>query len=182
MKAQKLLLFVIVVLVVYCQAAFDGLRQLLAVQPDLLPSLVVYAALAGRMSSVLMVAAGGGLLFDSLSANPLAVSVLPLSLVGLTMHHVREKILRDQWFAQFVLGGIAGGVVPLISILLLLTFGYNPVVGWGTLWQVIFMSVVTAIVTPGWFALFSWLKRTLDYGHMPETAFRQDREIRRGRS
>ena len=44
----------------------------------------------------------GGLWFDSLSANPLGVSVLPLFLVGLAIHLNRELILRDQAFAQVV--------------------------------------------------------------------------------
>ena len=64
----------------------------------------------------------GGLWFDSLSANPLGVSVLPLFVVGLAIHVKRELIVRDQTFAQVVLGAAAPALaVPLLTLLLLLT-------------------------------------------------------------
>ena len=53
------------------------------------------------------------MLFDSLSANPLGVSVLPLFLVGFLIYRQRELILRDQPFAQFVLGLGASAAVPV---------------------------------------------------------------------
>ena len=34
-----------------------------------------------------------------------------------------------------VLGGAASAVVPVLTLLLLLTTGHTPLLGWGTLWQ-----------------------------------------------
>ncbi len=57
---------------------------------------MVYASLEVRPDDGRPHAVAGGLWFDSLSANPLGVSVLPLFAVGLCVHLAREFVLRDQ--------------------------------------------------------------------------------------
>src|ERR1043165_7048802 len=96
------LVIVAAILAVFWEAAFQGVRHLLGAQIDLLPSLMIYAALCGNLPSVFLLAGFGGLLFDSLSANPLGVSVLPLLGAGFLVHLWRDLILRDQPFAQTV--------------------------------------------------------------------------------
>src|SRR5262249_1898096 len=120
--------------------------------------------------------------FDSLSANPVGASILPLFVLGLILHLNRELILRDQPFAQFVLGGIASGAVPLLVLLLLLTTGRRPLVGWGTVWQLAVMALGGAAVAPLVFGLMGWLDHLLGQRQALEPTFRPDREIRRGRS
>ena len=112
----------------------------------------------------------GGLLFDSLSANPLGMSILPLFLVGLAIYFQRDLILRDQIFAQFVLGLAASAAVPLLTLLLLLTLGHTPLLGWGSLWQWIVMSLGGAIATPVFFQLFGLFDRAFNYRHPPNPA------------
>ena len=166
---------------VFWEAAFNGVRHLLGAQIDLLPPLMVYAALSGNLATVCLLACGGGLLFDSLSANPLGISVLPLFTVGLVIHVWRDLILRDQPFAQTTLGVTAGACVPVLTLLMLLTLGHAPQVGWGTLWQLIVMTLGSAVATPVFFLLFEWLQKTLAHAPNVESSFRPDREIRRGR-
>ena len=113
------------------------------------------------MTTVTLLALCGGLWFDSLSANPLGVTVLPLFAIGLAIHLKRELILRDQTFAQLVLGLGASAAAPVLTLLLLLTMGRAPLLGWGTLWQLVVLSVGGAIATPICFELFGWLQRTL---------------------
>jgi hypothetical protein len=168
-------------LAVFWETAFSGLRHLIGAQIDLLPAVMVYAGLCGGITTVTLAAVLGGLWFDSLSANPLGVSVLPLFVIGLAIHLKRDLILRDQTVAQVVLGFAASAVVPLLTLLLLLTTRHTPLLGWGTLWQFIVMSVGGAIATPICFELFSWLDRTLVHQRAAQTSFRSDREIRRGR-
>jgi len=169
-------------LAVFWEAAFNGVRHLLGAQIDLLPPLMVYASLSADLVVVALLAALGGLWFDSLSANPLGVSVPPLFLVGLVIHSNRELILREQTFAQFVLGFGASAAAPLLTELLLLTTRHVPLFGWGTLWQWIVLSVGGAIATPVCFELFGWLQRALVHNRASQSSFRPDREIRRGRS
>ena len=69
-------------LAVFWEAAFGGVRHLLGAQVDLLPPLMVYASLCTGLTTVTLLALCGGLWFDSLSANPLGVTVLPLFAVG----------------------------------------------------------------------------------------------------
>ena len=168
-------------LAVFWEAAFSGMRHLLGAQVDLLPPLMVYAALCTGLTTVALLALCGGLWFDSLSANPLGVSVLPLFAIGLAIHLKRELILRDETFARLVLGLGASAAAPLLTLLLLFTMGRAPLVGWGTLWQWVVMSAGGAIATPICFELLGWLERVLVHHHVTETSFRPDREIRRGR-
>src|SRR5262249_55944658 len=154
---ETILILLAAILVVYWEAAFQGLHRLLGAQIDLLPSLMVYAGLCAGLSTVVLLALCGGLGFDSLSANPLGVSVLPLLLVGVAIHAGRDLILRDQTFARVVLGLGASAFVPVITLLLLLTTSQQPLLGWGTLWQLFVMSVAGAAATPLIFGLFGWL-------------------------
>jgi len=177
------LLFVLATayLAVFLEAAFGGFRHLVGVQLDLLPPLMVYAALSGGMLTITVLAVAGGLLLDSISVNPLGVSVLPLIAVGVVIYGGRELILRDQRFAQLVLGLAASTAVPALTLIILMTTGHKPLLGWGTLWQLAVMGVGGALVTPPCFHLFARLERALVHSRAPETSFRADREIRRGR-
>jgi rod shape-determining protein MreD len=168
-------------LAVYWEAAFSGLRQVFGAQVDLLPALVVYASLYGSIATLSMVAACGGLFFDSLSLNPFGISVLPLFCIGLAIHSSRELILRDQTFAQAFLGFAASLMAPVLVLLLLLTTRHEPLFGWGTLWQLIVMSVGGAAATPILFEIFGFLNRLLGHAAPGPSSFRPDREIRRGR-
>ena len=168
-------------LAVFWEAAFGGVRHLLGAQIDLLPPLMVYAGLFTGITTVTLLALCGGLWFDSLSANPLGVTVLPLFAVGLAIHLKRELIMREETFAQLILGLGASVAAPLLTLLLLLTMGCAPLLGWGTLWQLVVLSVGGAIATPICFELFGWLQRTLVHHGTAESSFRSDREIRRGR-
>jgi cell shape-determining protein MreD len=176
-----LLILIATFLAVFWEAAFQGIRHLLGAQIDLLPALMVYAGLGGTVSTICLVAGFGGLLFDSLSANPLGISILPLFAAGFVVHLWRDLILRDEVFAQTVLGLAAGAAVPLMELLLLLTAGRAPQLGWGTLWQLIVMSLGSAVATPVFFFVFEWFQRSLFPAPVVETSFRPDREIRRGR-
>jgi rod shape-determining protein MreD len=168
-------------LAVFWEAAFSGLRHLLGAQVDLLPPLMVYAALCTSMTTVTLLALCGGLWFDSLSANPLGVTVLPLFAIGLALHLKRDLILRHETFAQLILGLGASAAAPVLTLLMLLTMGHALTLGWGTLWQLVVLSVGGAIATPICFTLFDWLQRALVHHHASEASFRPDREIRRGR-
>ena len=178
---NSILVLLAALLAVFWEAAFNGVRHLLGAQIDLLPGLMVYAGLCTNLLTVTLTAVLGGMFLDSLSANPLGVSVLPLFAAGFAVHSQRELILREQLFAQLVLGLAASALVPALTILLLLTKSTNPLLGWGSIWQWIVMSVGGAIATPIWFQLFGWLHRAFSYRGSTQSSFRPDREIRRGR-
>jgi cell shape-determining protein MreD len=168
-------------LAVFVEAAFGGLRRVLGAQIDLLPPLIVYAALTSDLSTVGLLAFLGGLWFDSLSANPLGVSVLPLFAIGLGIHLKRELILREQAFTHLVLGLAASAAAPALTLLVLLTTGHTPLLGWGTIWQWLVMTIGGGLATPACFWLFHWLLSTYVHGGDVQSSFRPDREIRRGR-
>jgi rod shape-determining protein MreD len=178
---NTLLILTIALLAIFLEATVGGIRHWLGAQVDVLPGLMVYVGLSSKVGVVALVAMFSGLCYDSVSANPLGVSVVPLFFVGLLIHLKRQLILREQMFAQLVLGFAASAMVPLIAALLLLSGGAEPLIGWGSLWQWLVMSVGGAMSTPAFFWLFDRVRRALSYQRYTETTFRPDREIERGR-
>lgn len=166
---------------VFAQAALSWPRRLLDTQVDLLPALMVVAALRLSLPSIVMLALLGGLAFDALSLNRLGVSTLPLGLLGIALHQRREHILRDTLFAQTCLGAFAGVAAPLGSLVLLLTAGDSPLVGPALLWNLVVLGVLNALAVPAIYQFLHWLEGLLIYQAPPQPGFRPDREIRRGR-
>jgi rod shape-determining protein MreD len=168
-------------LLVFLQASFNGFRALIGVQVDLLPSLMVYTSLSSGLPTLTLLAVVTGLLFDSISANPLGVTILPLFLIGFVIQRYRGLILRDQLYAQVVLGLGASAGAPLLTVLLLLNMETKPLLSWFSLWQWLVMTVLGGVVTPLWFSVFDRINHALNYRRLDETSFRPDREIKRGR-
>ena len=168
-------------LAVFFESYFRGLRNLLGAQIDLLPALVVYTSLTASVSTMALVATLGGFWFDSLSANPLGISVRPLFVIGLIIHSCRDLILREQLYAQFMLGLAASAAAPLFTVLSLIGAGVEPLVNGWSVWQWLVMALGGAAFTPACFYLFSRFNRAFSYQVRPETSFRPDREIKRDR-
>ena len=166
---------------VFVEASFGSFRRLLGVQMDLLPGLMVYASLTSGIFTVTLLAVLGGLWFDALSANRLGVSILPLFMIGFLVQQFRHLILREQTYAQLVIGFSASGFAPLLTLVILFTFGADPIIGFGFTWQWFVMTVVGGLLVPLYFRLFDKVYRTLGYERAVETSFRQDREIARGK-
>jgi hypothetical protein len=164
---------------VFAQASLNGL---LGVQIDLLPALMVQASLTTGPATVALLALCGGLWFDSLSANPLGLSVLPLAGIGAVILARRDLILREQAFAQVVLGLAASFAAPAATLVMLLTTGRAPMLGWGTPWQLLVLTAAGGAATPALFWLIGLLTQTFGYREANLPSFRPDREIRRGRS
>lgn len=178
---NSIIILTVVYICVFVEGSFDGVRHLLGAQIDLLPALMVYTSLTAGLFTIVFVAVAGGLWFDALSANPLGITVLPLLVIGAVIYSQRALILRDQTFAQFVLGLGASAAAPLITLLLLLSTGQKPLLGWASLWQWIVMIAGGGLFVPVCFLLFGWLNRALIYRPHTQTSFRSDRQIRRGR-
>lgn len=148
---------------------------------DVLPVLITYAALRGDLYTTVGLASFSGILFDSLSTNPLGVSLMSLCLVGALLSLLRGLVLRDQALAQMALGASVTLLNPLLNLLILWALGMSPVVGWGTVFQVAVMGVSGAILAPFFFLLFDWLEEALTYAEEPFSRFRSEVEIKRGR-
>ena len=178
---NTILVLAVAFLAIFLEAKVNVLRNVLGAQIDLLPGLMVYAGLSTGLVSVAVVAVLSGLCFDALSANPFGVTVLPLFLIGWVVHLKRHLILRDQVFAQFVLGLGASAFAPLLTLLILLNGEVKPLIGWGTMWQWLVMSFGGALLTPCYFWFFGRVQRALNYQPLHQTTFRPDRDIKRGR-
>lgn len=176
-----ILILVTAFIAVFLQASLAWVRGWVGAQIDLLPALMVFTALQVGLRGVVLLAIAGGVWLDSLSANPLGVSVLPLFAIGIIICRKRELILRDLLFARVVLGAIAGLAAPTMTLLILFSMGLAPLTGWGTVWQLLVMTVAGGILTPLCFRYFRFLERAFFHPPVKELGFRTDREIRRGR-
>jgi len=179
---QTILILAAAFLAVFGEAVLAVPRAWFGAQVDLLPALMVYAALNTDIVTVSLLAVFGGLWFDALSANPPGVTILPLFIVGFMIWLQRELILRDLPFAQLVLGAMAGAITPALSVLLLLTLGQQPLLGWGSIWQWLVMTAGSALAAPVIFVLFNWCQHAFGYQPHTEISFRPDREIQRDRN
>lgn len=168
-------------LAVFAQAWLDGIRNFLGASIDLIPGLMVYAGLSHGLNTVIALSLLAGLLADSLSANPLGISILPLLLVGVMVYHYKDLLLREQTYAQFVLGVIGSAFAPILTVVLLTGMGQKPLLGWGSLWQLLAMALGGGCFTPLWFVIFRRLDHAFKYQTVSEPSFRADREIERGR-
>ncbi len=178
---NTILILIAAFITVFAESVITAPRHLLGAKIDLLPVLMVYAALNSNIVTLSILAIAGGLWFDSLSANPMGASILPLMVVGFPVYLRRDLILRDQRFAQMVLGSTACAVVPVLTLLILLNGGRQPLVGWGFLWQWIVMTAGGAVATPLIFSFFVWWSHLFGTPPRKGTSFRPDREILRGR-
>ena len=180
--ARPILILIAALLAVFVETQFNLPERLLAVRIHLLPAVVVYAALRSGLGMLTLVATVGGLWLDSLSANPLGISAIPLILAGVLMRHFESLLLRDLPYAQFMLGAGAAAMLFFLSLGILLSIHQEPVIGWATFWQGAVSSVATGALTPLCFLALDRVDRALTYQPAPESSFRQDREIKRGRT
>jgi rod shape-determining protein MreD len=167
---------------VFLAARFHGFAMLTGAQFDFLPGLVVVAAMMHGVWAVLVVSITGGLLYDCLSANPFGVTTLVLALVGTFVYLNRDLLLRDQTYPQFILGAGASAAAPVLSYLVVSVMGRHPLVVWTSLWVWTLLAVTGGLITPVWFVIFRKVDKALHYQDVPESSFRPDREIERGRT
>lgn len=179
---HTIILLAVTYLVVFLETTFNGPRSLLGAQVDFLPSVIIYTSLSAGPVTLALVSFLGGLWYDSLSANPLGISILPLFAVGFSLQYYRGLILREQRYAQLVLGLGASALVPVLTMLLLLNTERQPLLGWFSIWQWLVMVILGGLSTPVWFIILDWVMRALSYKEADSAGFRPDREIKRGKS
>ena len=134
---------------------------------------------AGHVSASAMLI---GLWLDSLSANPLGLSILPLFIASWAVFTFRELILRDELVAQFYLGTAAGAMVPVLQVWLLWFVGAAPLFGWEmSVWWLI-NALLCGVAVPMFARLTKLLDRWFSHPlHDPNRWPNQNRQIVRGK-
>ncbi|MCF7668833.1 MAG: rod shape-determining protein MreD [Verrucomicrobia bacterium] len=176
-----IILILACMLSVFWEASNGIIRQFSGTQIDILPVIMVYSGLFAGRRTVCLTALSGGLLFDSMSANPLGVNVLSLFLVGWVVSMGKDTLLKEDVFTQCFLGFLAGLANPIISLLILMSAGNIPLLGWESLWQLFIMAVASAAATPLLFLVFDKMRKVFCYQTTTQSSFRSDREIIRKR-
>lgn len=165
----------------FAQTQFAPVRSWLGLVPGVLPTLLVYAAFTHPLGTSSTFAVITGLWLDSLSGNPLGVSVGPCFLVTFVLNTRQHLLLREQWYARFWLGLAAGVAIPLATLALLLFGGRPPYLGPGLAWMIGLQGLLNGILCPVAFRWFDTLRSGFEYQPVAPAGFRPDREIKRGR-
>ena len=176
-----LIVLLLAYLAVFLQAGFDAPRVWLNGQVNLVPPLMVYTALRLNLTCVTTLAIVAGLWLDALSANPLGVSIAPLFLAGFVLLLQREVLLQELDYAQLVLGAAVSAAVPVLTLVLVLTKGLAPGIGWHSLWELAVLTITGGVLTPVLFRVLDRIERALMHPPAPALLFRPDRDLRRGR-
>jgi len=155
-RINKILVLLLgVYLLIFMQSHMNWPRLWFGFQPDLTPALLVCVGLTMAAGYISTTAVLTGLWLDSLSANPLGVSILPLFIAGWMVYCFREKILGGEFVAQFYLGTTAGLLVPLMQLGLLKMTWATPLLGWEMgLW-----ALVNALFCGAAVPLLDWLTK-----------------------
>ena len=147
---------------IYAASAWHLPRQLTGVQLDPLPALMLVVALRAPISAVTALAIGGSLLQSALSSGPVGASLVPLYALGLVIHLNAHSLSQYHIGPRFALGAIAGGVVPALTLVLLVLSGHEPLIGWFTLWQWSVGILGSGIFAVLFFPLLEWLDRSVE--------------------
>jgi rod shape-determining protein MreD len=179
---NSIFILAIAFVAVFLEASFSLFRNFVGAQISILPALMVYTSLTNGLVTIALLAVCGGLWLDSLSLNPLGVSILPLFVIGFLIFAFRDLLLRENRFAQAMLGLAASAIAPAATLFLLLNIGTTPILGWKTIWQWLVMTLCGGMLTPVCFTLFDRLHQAFNYQPTVQPGFRSDRERKRGRA
>lgn len=101
----KSFLLAAAMLVMAFQCALAAVVNLAGVKFDLMPAMVVFAALFASWNRALLVAIVCGLLLDALSFQTLGLSVVPFAVVAAAINHFQRVLFRDNILLQAAFGG-----------------------------------------------------------------------------
>ncbi len=170
---------------IYVATIFDAPRVWLGAQFEITPLIIAYIALRGTAGEAAFASAFGGLLMDSVSMNPLGVSILPLFLISLVLQSSREIMVVESTYTQFIVGLCTGAAGPIMTIMVLgIVDGPEMLLGWVSFWHLTWLSLPCGILAPFLFKLMDKLNTMVTYPRYPqisESMVRGNREIKRGR-
>jgi len=115
---------------------------------DLVPVMVIFAALTSSWQRALLVAAFSALLLDALSSAPLGLSIPPAAVAAVVINHFRRIFYRENWLLQSLL---AAGVSLGCSVwtLLMLSLGATPLpLNFGVIGKMGLIALLAVAVTP----------------------------------
>ncbi len=148
MNRKFLFLLITCSVFVWGQTWFISHYPVLGVKIDCLPCLVLYCALFASWKELFCVCTLAGLLFDSMSLNPLGVTVISLLLPGYFLYCNRKILLYHSVWVQVLLGFAMGIVSPLFTLLQLTGLPISPLINFRVLFVFIVLGITNALVAP----------------------------------
>lgn len=148
MNRKFLFLLITCCVFVWGQSWFLTHYTVVGVKIDCIPCLVLYCALFASWKELFFVCTLAGLLFDSMSLNPLGVTVISLLLPGYLLYCNRKVLLYHSVWVQALLGGAIGIIPPLLTLLQLTGLPVSPLINLGVLFVFIVLGITNAFAAP----------------------------------
>jgi rod shape-determining protein MreD len=131
---------------------------------DLMPAIVLYAALTGSWQQTMGAAVVAAFLLDTPSFARLGLSVPPLIIVGLAVNHFQKLLYRDHLIVQC---GFAAAFSLAASIWTWLTLQLSDAplpMSLGVLLKIVGIAALASVVAPLVFRVLDVLRRWRRYG------------------
>lgn len=156
-------LMLVTLAILFLEATFTLPREWLGSQISALPALMVYTALRGTLTQVTAFSIIGSLGHAALSADPPGAILLPLFILGAAIHWNQTTLHRQALLPRFLIGALASGLAPLLSLFLLITLGWEPLLGLSTLWQWLVTALGGGLLTICCFPALDRFQRALTH-------------------
>lgn len=173
-------LLIIGYLLVCIQAAFDGF--VFWMQGYIwFPCLVVAYALVRQppvVSGLLCIVIGFWI--DSLSVNPLGLSILSMAAAALLAGKAWRNWAGDRFLSMFAPGFVLGFTFPVIGIMTARMIGESPLGGWRLFLSTMVSGLIIGVLTPPFYRLVDLAMGTLRFKTVYHQEPRDIREIHRG--
>lgn len=120
-----------------------------------------------------------GLWIDSLSINPLGLSVLTLLGCNAISLRIRKALIGKTLLSDLSSGFLMGSLYPGLTVFLLILFGESPVIGWRFAISLVLSGVTIGFLTPYFKNLMDFILAQLEF--KPVAGYRESeiREIKR---
>jgi rod shape-determining protein MreD len=140
------------ILMASLQSRLPTLWWLGGMRIELLPALVVYAALTlpGRQAITLAVVAGLGQ--DALSAAPFGITALAYTAAALVMTSMREALDRELPWVQMSAGAVTATVSSVAACFVV-------GISFGAIFKILLIAALSGVITPVLFFVLDFARR-----------------------
>lgn len=153
------------------QCLIAGVFSVGGARLDLMPAVVLYAALTGSWQQTMGAAVVAALLLDTPSFASLGLSVPPFLVVGLAINHFQKVLYRDHAIVQC---GFAAAISSASSLWTWLTLQVSAAplpMSLGVVAKIMVISVLAAAVAPPLFWMLDLMRRWRRYDPVEAETF-----------
>ncbi len=155
---------ILIIALISCHlaASWSLPQKLIGFYINPLPVLIMVAAFRCPISTIGALAIFCSFTQDAISSAPVGTSILPLYALGLIVHVNNKNITLARTKSRFTLGAASGAFVSILSLLVLLVAGHEPLIGWFSIWQLLSEILASGFLGLVFFPLAEWIDKSVE--------------------